>query len=372
MRHVSFVLFLSAASTLAPAGARAQPTSSVRIGATRSMAPIAVAIVREEVELDCQRPEDDDAPMPCDVRIRITLASGAEEGGVAAPLLFTVERADGVTVGEPGVTSATAAPVLRPLTFPVPSEGERTIELRGAIELRRDSSGMVGTSDALHARHPLVAGATTGAERTFVYARPVAGHFTSVPEDVTLRVRVPEGHHLDTGQPGWAVEGTERERVVTVRMPRDSRVVDLSIAIRAGAPEMDVVRNGGPFLAFGAAIGDGRATTFRGRVGYEMGFIDWIILSVAAETDFARVVEVAVMLEAASPSFVFPPSFSVGVGLPIRVWGDPAGVPAVASPAVGVRIAGGATFLAVGFEALFDYWPSDGGWSLGLLGRVGL
>ena len=95
-------------------------------------------------------------------------------------------------------------------------------------------------------------------------------------------------------------------------------------------------------------------------------------MSVAAETDFARVVELAVMLEAASPSMAFPPSISVGIGLPIRVWSEPGALPAAASPTAGLRLAGGATFLAVGFEALFDYWPSDGNWVVGLLGRVGL
>lgn len=357
--------------SLLPASVRAQPTSAVRIGATRSMSPLAVAITREEVELDCLPPDGDDRAMPCDLRIRITLAN-AESELVAAPLLFTVERADGLTIGEPGTVSATAVPVLRPLTFPIPSGGERTLELHGSIELRRADTGMTGVTDALAARHPLVATATTGTERSFVYARPVAGHFTSVPEEITVRVRVPEGHYLDTRGAGWSVEGTPRDRVATVRMPRDSRVVDLPISIRSGAPELDIIRNGGPFLAFGAAIGDGRPTTFRGRVGYEIGFIDWIIVGVSAETDFARVVEVAVMLEAASPSMVFPPSFSVGVGLPIRVWSDPAAMPAATSPTAGIRVAGGLTFLAIGFEALFDYWPTDNAWSLGLLGRIGL
>ena len=364
-------VFVLAFLALVPTSAQAQPAQGVRIGAVRSMTPLALAITREEVDLDCQPQDGDDGAMRCDVRIRITFSNPGPEL-VAAPLLFTAEHTDGVTIGEPGVVSATAAPLLRPLTFPIPAGGERTIELHATVELVRANSGMVGTTDPLHARHPLVATATTGHERTFIYARPVAGHFESVPDQVTLRVRVPDGHYLDTSAGGWTVEGTPHERLVTVRMPRDVRNVNLPISIRAGSPEMAIIRNGGPFLAFGAAIGDGRATTFRGRLGYEIGFIDWILVSVAVETDFSRVVELAVMLEAASPSFVFPPSFSIGVGLPIRVWGDPRVIPTIPSPTVGVRLAGGATFLAVGFEALFDYWPADGNWSLGLLGRIGL
>lgn len=367
MRFVFVSLALLA--LLPPAAAEAQ-ARGVRMGATRSMTPIAVSITREEVELDCQPADSDRSTIPCDVRIRITLANAGTET-VGAPLLFTLEHVEGVTIGEPGTTSATEAPTLRPLTFSVPAGGERTVELHASAEISRGDSGSVGETDALYARHPLLASSSRGAERTFIYARPVAPHFLSVPDEVSVRVHVPEGYYLHT-QDGWDVSGTTRDRIITVHGLAEGRQVDVPIGIRTGEEVTEVIRNGGPFLAFGAAIGDGRPTTFRARVGYEIGFLDWLLVSVAAETDFTRVVELALMIEAASPSLVFPPSVSVGIGLPVRVWADPNAMPTAATPTVGLRLAAGATFIAVGFEALFDYWPADGAWSLGLLGRVGL
>ena len=355
---------------LLPAAAARAQTRGVRIGATRSMTPIPISITREEVELDCQPADSDRGSMPCEIRVRITLANAATET-VGAPLLFTLEHVEGVTIGEPGTTSATEAPTLRPLTFSVPPEGERTVELRGAIEITRGDSGSIGETDALAARHPLLASSSRGAERTFTYARPVAPHFVSVPDQVSFRIHVPDGYYLHT-QDGWDVGGTSRDRVLTVHGPAEGRTVDIPIGIRTGEEVTEIIRNGGPFLAFGAAIGDGRSTTFRARAGYEIGFLDWLLVSVAVETDFTRAVELALMIEAASPSLIFPPSFSVGIGLPVRVWADPNAMPTAATPTVGLRLAAGATFIAVGFEALFDYWPADGSWVLGLLGRVGL
>lgn len=126
-----------------------------------------------------------------------------------------------------------------------------------------------------------------------------------------------------------------------------------------------MIRNGGPFIALGGVSlsPEPLPNLFWARLGYEVGFLDWLIVSVSAESNFSDRFGLGVMIEAASPSFGIPPSFSVGAGAAIRVWPE---------ATAGVRLSAGLTVLSVGFEALFDYYPVDSGFTITLLGRAGL
>ncbi len=138
--------------------------------------------------------------------------------------------------------------------------------------------------------------------------------------------------------------------------------VPLRIAQEGGFP----VRHGGPFVGLGGTFDRG----FRGRLGYELGFGELVVLSVAVDSDFIDWVVVGALLELATPSFVFPPSLSAGVGFAYRMAVSNAlDLPRTSA---GLRLEVGAVFAVVGITASFDYFPDDAAFTSSLLGRLSI
>jgi|GEM_PF-2002652 hypothetical protein len=360
--------------TLTP-GAAAQTTSALRIGALRSDARTPLALSREVVEIECEAPaaaegEDPDAaPMPCTLRARYVLENPDAESH-AASLRFTVENAtDPFEVGDEGAEGRAAAPTLGARRFPFDPGASRTLELVGPAALVRSAPPGLPSTEPIRARHPVLATGPRSEVRGFVYSRAVTRHFVSAPENVVIRARLPEGRHLHVdGDDVTVVSDGSADGWQEVRVHRPDSEADahITIEIREGGDDFPI-RHGGPFLALGgvalAPTGVALESIFWARLGYEIGIVDFLVLSVSAETDFADRFAVGAMLEAASPSFGIPPSFSVGIGTAIR---------ALPQPTAGLRLSAGLTVYSVGFEALFDYFPSEGGFTITLLGRAGL
>lgn len=350
--------------------ARAQPASdTIRIGALRSEAHTPLALIEEELEVDCQAPGSAVEAMPCTLHVRYTLENPDEEARAVA-LRFSVENADGFTVSDVGTEGRSAAPVLSMRRFPFDAGGRRTLDLSGAVLIEQIRDPGPQPTDALRARHPLLGTSTEAEDRGFVFSRAVARHFVGAPNTLTIRVRLPEGFTMVgatdlTLVPDRSVDGWQ---VYRMHHPADETDPDIRVTIRRG--ETPFIRNGGPFIALGGIVltpdGSTPNNIFWARLGYEIGFVDWVLLSVAAETNFSSRFGMSVMLEAASPSFTVPPSFSVGVGAALRLASESPNVEA------GVRLAVGAVLVSVGFEALFDFYPTDGGFTITLLGRAGL
>lgn len=348
------------------APASAQSTTAIRIGALRSEARTPLALEREEIVVTCEAPPpSSDEAMECVLRMQYTLRN-PDEDARAVSLHFTVENIDGFVVGDVGTEGTSEAPVLSGRRFPFAPDQTRTLELSGDASLVRIAEGGAASTDALEARHPLLATSIHGEERGFIYTRAVEGHFVSFPDEFYVRARLPEGYSLDASESGAVrvpSESVDGWSVLRVR-PTDEEDPHFRVVIRHGG-DAPVVRNGGPFIALGgvALAPTVLENSFWGRIGYEIGFLDWIALAVSAETNFTNRVALGVTVEAASPSFGIPPSFSVGAGAAIRVY------PEVTA---GVRLMAGLTVFSVGFEALFDYYPNDGGFLITLLGRAGL
>lgn len=341
----------------------------MRVGALRSEAHTPLALIEEELEVDCQMPGSAVEAMPCTLHVRYTLENPDAETR-AVSLRFSVENADGFTIGDVGTAGTSDAPVLSMRRFPFDAGARRTLDLSGAVLIEQIRDPGPQPTDALRARHPLVGTSMDAEDRGFIFSRAVARHFVAAPDTLTIRLRLPEGFTLVgasglTPIPDRSVDGWQ---VYRMHRPADETDPDIRIIIRRG--ETPFIRNGGPFIALGGIVltpdGSVPNNVFWARLGYEIGFVDWLVLSVAAEGNFSSRFGMSVMLEAASPSYGIPPSFSVGVGAALRLASE--------SPTVeaGVRLAVGAVLLSVGFEALFDFYPTDGGFTITLLGRAGL
>lgn len=366
-------LIAAALALTVTSGAHAQSTGALRFGALRSDARTSLSLEEEVVELDCTAPAPDaggdtsSSPMPCTVRVHWALHNPGAEA-VVEPLHVTIENAsDPFSLGDVGAEGRAEAPVLTARRFPFDGDATRTLELSGEIELLRAAPPGLAESDALRARHPLLASGQAREVRGVIYTRAVARHFLTATTDVVIRARVPAGFVLHVEGDGVSRMPNESVDGWTVlRVHREGGDADPHVTIEI-LPEGDdlPIRNGGPFLALGgvALAPQPLRSVFWARLGYEIGFVDWLIVSAAIEGDFAERLAVGLMLEAGSPSFGLPPSFSVGLGSAIRI---------LPTPAASLRLAAGATIFAVGFEALFDYFPVDDGFTITLLGRVGL
>lgn len=364
MRIASLVL--SCLVLASPAASLAQSTTAIRVGALRSNAHTPLALEREEVELDCPTAPTADGAMECVIRVRYTLSNPELEARSVA-LHFTVENISGFVVGDQGTEGTSDAPVLSSRQFPFGPEATRVIELSGEADLVRIAEGGAASRDAISARHPLLATSLRVEERGFIYSRAVTRHFVSAPEDYFVRARLPEGYALDASGEGASrvvEESVDGWSVVRVHRPEEDADLHFRVVVHRGG-DLPVLRNGGPFIALGGvSLSPGPLPNlFWGRLGYEVGFLDWLIVSVSAESNFSDRFGLGVMIEAASPSFGIPPSFSVGAGAAIRI---------LPEATAGVRLAAGLTVLSVGFEALFDYYPVDNGFTITLLGRAGL
>jgi hypothetical protein len=355
---------------------QAQPPrqeTAPRFGALRSSTESAIAVRSETVIFDCSEPED--RTLACEVTVRITLANpGAEAVGI--PLLVTVERAEPFHVvpsGDVPVPGAPQidAPTLRPMDMPIPPGEERTLELRGHLDMapRGGQTGFGTAMDGLATRHPLLATGIHHEERRILYTRPVRRHFGSLGS-IEVRAHLPEGWTIRTALPRVTATHEGTEHTLTRAAGSDEahgEATNVELFIERGNSAGDVIRNGGPFLAFGATYDFGRngVVDFRGRLGYEIGFLDFLILGAMIESDFRSHATVALVLEASTWSMIVPPALSAGIGGVVRAVG-PNG------PTAGLRLMAGAVLYSVGFDATFDVFPQDGHWEITLAGRAGL
>jgi hypothetical protein len=370
---LSSALAVVACTSIAWAQPPRQETAP-RFGALRSRTETAIEVRNELVVFDCSEPEP--RTLACNVTLRITLANPGTEA-VALPVLFTIERAEAFhlvpTAGDvvPPGTPEIEAPTLRPLDMLLPPGEERTIELRGAIDMApRPSAGGFGSAmDGLAARHPLLATGIHHEERRILYTRPVRRHFGSLGS-IEVRAHLPEGWTVRTPLPRVTATHDGLDHTLTREGGGDEahgEATNVELFIERGNGAGDLVRNGGPFLALGATydFGNMGVVDFRGRLGYEIGFLDFLILGAMIESDFRTHMDVALVIEASTWSMIVPPAISVGIGGVVRAIG-------LNGPTGALRFVASGLLYSVGFDATFDVFPQDGHWEITLAGRAGL
>jgi hypothetical protein len=347
---------IAVALCLASSTARATAQSD-RAGALRASTRTPVAVASEHVDLDCRAGEEENELL-CALTVTWELRNDSQEAGTASIVLsWPFDAAPTVTANGAPLAEV---PTLHPAAVLVPPGASAPVVLRATLRLRTTYVGTgagvpipVEPHDPLHARHPLLSTAWNVARRGLVWVRPDDLRFASVgPTRVT--VSVPEGWHGI----GHLRKTRDRARRYTYETPSRDPPNRIGIELARGS-RGDILRHGGPFLALGATIDRG----FRGRIAYEMGIGEWVLVSVALDSDLRSQVIVTPEVEVASWGVVIVPSLSLGVGLPIQV------APAVE---VGLRLETSATFHALGFVASFDYWPGQGLWEVSLLGRIGM
>lgn len=145
--------------------------------------------------------------------------------------------------------------------------------------------------------------------------------------------------------PLWQTEGdVHRLRV----QPTDDRFDSLRSVVFEDPGEL--LHHGGLMLGIGGQLNHGGS--FRMRLEYEVALDEWILPGLAIDADTERGFVLVPRVELASPMILVIPSFSVGLGLPIRMRPD---------PDVGVRFIVGGQFGPIGLAATFDLYPlSDG------------
>lgn len=327
-------------------------------------------IAREEVTLDCAA--DGERELICSIVARWEIVNDADLartpdlglGWIGEPTDLEVRIADAVL--------ATELPRHRRLRIIVPAHERVVLEVRGRQRLFPyagtgpgwDIPPPLDPHDALAARHPLLAARWEIVRRGFPWRRASPIHFGGVgPTTIRIRIRGAEEWQPSVHADHPATESIEDgARVFTWSPAEGDRAVARAIGVELSRGiHTETLRHGGPFLALGATVGG----EFRGRLGYEIGLGEWVLVSVAADTDFVREAVVAPLLEIASYSMLVAPSVSIGAGVPIRL---------APYTRVGLRIEASATFFAVAFVASLDVYPDDVQypWAVHLFGRVGL
>lgn len=241
------------------------------------------------------------------------------------------------------------APQLHALDVHMQAGMRVDVTLRGDVHLRATDLN----KDALRARHTLLQSPLHGRHATVTYTRAVARTFAGIPDDMQVVSHLPQSQRLEVLDVPTDASGgltlTARELGARANLP-------FRIEESGG---FDAIRHGGPFLGLGGTFDQG----FRGRLGYEIGFGEFVILGIAADADFERTVTLGAVLEVATPSFILPPSFSVGAGFAYRL------EPRVSA---GLRLEVGAVFEVLGITASFDYFPDDAAFTSSLLGRLSI
>jgi len=181
-------------------------------------------------------------------------------------------------------------------------------------------------------------------------------------------VRYPDGCELGGGIGSGRWRSVARaEGVATARAATTGKGVK-QLALRLTFPFVRMY-HGGPVVGLGGDVIEDAG--FRLRVGYEFSGPPWLVYSLSADSDLKRRLVVAPAVEAATRASMFAliPSFSGGLGVPIRV---------VPEATVGIRGQLGLQFPAFGFAAALDVYPAL--WAdedpdridLTLMGRVSL
>lgn len=399
---------LALAQIAALAGAPGELTDALVLGPKWADAP-RLRVAPIEAELDCTATATDDV-CTFHVRLHVTTrepkpATGAffvggardvvveVDGSPALPDVATpadLERFEEGFRGPSFVAPGEADPE-RAITFVVPAApgaAERhEIVLRGRVRLValvRTLPERVTSSEALVARHPLLAVPAPRRAAGLVVVAPVRG-IDAVRSPAGLRhqgivtVRAPTSWTLEgrgdracplavtglgaCGAPDVVERASGDGRMqVTYATPLGAHLV---LGVRAETPPRPVViTNGGPTLAAGYAFGmrDG----FRGRLGYDAGLGAsgaWIG-SFAVESDLTRRLDVVPLVLFGSRARLLRPSVGVGVGAPVSI---------VPDPGVSGRLRLDVTWAGVGLETHVDVHalPSFGA-TVAALATVGL
>ena len=357
-RRIACALFAGVVGTVASAAAQGN-----RPGSLRAAAATVVAVESERIDLVCMPGEDENALL-CELRVVWTLHNPTEAAASAAIVFnwpfdapLTV-RVGGGDVGEP--------PLVRPLSVLVAAGQSSEVELSATVRLTTPYLGTgsaiptpLSQHDALSARHPLLSTPWEIAARGMAWVRPDDLRFASVGP-THVHVVLP---------PGWTAvdalhEASEDgQRVFVHQTPERNAPRVLGLHFSRGS-RGEIVRHGGPFLGLGGTVDQG----IRFRVGYEIGWGEFVLTSISLDTDFQHQVVITPLVEIASWSMIILPSMAIGVGVPIQA---ARGLMAPRSD-VGIRFEASATLYAIGVVADLDVWPADAGWQLSVLGRLGL
>lgn len=339
----------------------AWPTASAiaqsdRAGALRAAMRTPVAIASERVDLSCEQGQEGENELRCELAVAWELRhEGDEPTSAAIVLSWPFEAPATLRVHD---TPLPELPTLRPVSVLVPARGTTPVTLRATLRLRTSYAGTgsgipspVDPVDPLHARHPLFSTPWNIARRGLVWVRADDLRFASVgPTRVTVRL-----------PPGWTGVGAlhgDGAQAYVYETPQRESPNRIGIELVRGSRER-LLRHGGPFLALGGTVDQG----FRGRVGYELGLGESVLVSLALDTDLQRQVLLTPQVELASWGLVVVPSLAVGAGLPIQF---------APTTELGLRLETSATLYALAFVATFDYWPALSTWQVSFLARIGL
>ncbi len=330
---------------------------SIRLGSIRATSSSGIELVNERVRLECNESTPDQ--LECALRVQWELRHASTDTRTAHILLTWPQDLDAelLLAG----TSLEELPRLRPLAIVVPPQTSTTLELRATLHLERNFTGALGgellpTLDPVAARHPVLGDSWQSVSRGFVWIRPDDLRFASVGP-TSIEVQVPHGWFGSAD-----LKSSEDALVFTYSSSQNSTHREITLQLSRGH-RANFVRHGGPFLALGGTIDAG----VRARVGYTLGLGEFVLVSLAVDSDFERQVIITPQVEIASWSMVLIPSLSLGLGVPIRVTDHE-----MYARTAGLRVEASATFLALGFVATLDIWPAIESYQITLLGRVGL
>lgn len=178
-----------------------------------------------------------------------------------------------------------------------------------------------------------------------------------------IRAHVDAPHELVVNIAGQTLEGDTIES--GVELPAET--THLALVLEAPAHQDQPIQDGGPLLLLGARFNlfgeDGGNFLLGG--GYEVGIADYVLASLAFETNFESIME-SLVVEIATPELlVIFPSLAAGVGVVARQLGN-----RDADAALRLRIA--FNVMAIGFVGDFDYWPAIGDWTATMACRLSI
>jgi hypothetical protein len=221
-------------------------------------------------------------------------------------------------------------------------------------------------------RHMLL-GASPPRSNTFhleYLISPIRSWGSPAPE-IAVSVSYPRAWKLSvraTGGPTERPDATRanagRRRVVESFRVAGQSVDKLWLEIQAPPP---LPFHGGPFAGVGGNLDDSGG--LRARFGYEIAAPEWLLLSLAVDTNFRDDVVLAPGVEAASRSFAgIIPSVGLGLGLPVRL---------VEERRVGLRVQLTVHWPILGWITCFDVYPGRGfseprRFQVGMLAQIGL
>jgi hypothetical protein len=323
--------------------------AQARFGALRASPSADVEIVEESVSLRCV---EEGELAACELEARWILRASREQ---RVQLYASVVGADDGRLRAEG--ASTDAPSVVPLAVTLVANVPQDVVLTARARLRPASS----SSDALDARHLVLGTPREGPRANLLFTRAVAHTFASTPEALGVEVSFTGVRPFTARALDLALDAG---RVTLVGAQLGGRA---NVPLRLQREGGFALRHGGPFVGLGGTIDRG----FRGRLGYELGLGELVVVSVAIDSDFSDSVAVAALVELATPSFVIPPSLAAGVGFVqrFRLGALPSGSPAASS---GLRLEASAVLAVLGVVASFDYFPDDGGFTVSLLGRVSI